>query len=67
MFQLLVILFLIKLFAQEVILKHQLFSYQSYKHNLAQMPSLNLTPKLSFEPRFCMLTINVYYIKSKCL
>ena len=31
------------------------------------MLSLDLTPKLSFEPRFYMLIINVYYKKSKHL
>ena len=31
------------------------------------MPSLNLSPKLSFEPRFFKFIINGYYTKSKRL
>ena len=30
---------------------NQALSNQSYEHNLVHMPSLNLTPKLSFEHR----------------
>ena len=40
---------------------------QSFKHNSVHMPSLNLTPKFSFEPRFSMFIINCYYTKSKRL
>ena len=36
-------------------------------HNTTHMLSLDLTPTLSFEPRFYMLIINVYYKKSKHL
>ena len=45
----------------------QSFSSQGFKHKLAHMCSLNLTPKLSFELRFCIFIINVYYTKSKRL
>ena len=37
------------------------------KHNLAHMPSLNLTPNLPFEHRLCMFLINGYYTRSKLL
>ena len=45
--------------------KYQLLSNQSFKYNSAHIPSLNLTPTLSFEPRFRML--NGYDRKSKGL
>ena len=35
-----------------ILQKFQSLLNQSFKHNLAYMPSLNLTPALSFEPRF---------------
>ena len=37
------------------------------KHNMAHMPSLNLTPGLSCEDRFHRFIIKVYYTKRKCL
>ena len=46
------------------ITKYQSLSYQSFKHNSTHMPSLNLTPALSFERRFSMFIIKVYYTKS---
>ena len=46
--------------------KYQSLSNQSFNHNSAHMPSLN-TPKMSFEPRFRMFIINVYYTKGKGL
>ena len=45
--------------------KYQLLLNQSFKYNSAHIPSLNLTPTLSFEPRFRML--NGYDRKSKGL
>ena len=48
-----------------ILQKYQPLSNQSFKHNWKQMPSLSLTPKLSFEPRFCMFIINDYYTKSE--
>ena len=47
--------------------KYQSLLNQSFKQNSAHMTSLNLIPRLSFEPRFCMFIINVQYTKSKCL
>ena len=44
--------------------KYHSHSNQNFKHNLAHMTSLDLTPKLSFEPRFRMFTINDYDRKS---
>ena len=39
--------------------KYQSLLNQSFKQNSAHMTSLNLIPRLSFEPRFCMFIINV--------
>ena len=50
-----------------VAFKTTLFSNQSFKHNSAHMPSLNLTSKLYFEPRFRMFIINSYYRKKKAV
>ena len=47
--------------------KYQSLSNQDFKYNSAHMPSLNLTPKLSFEPRFRIFIINDYDRKSKRL
>ena len=47
--------------------KTTLFSNQSFKHNSAHMPSVNLTPKFSFEPRFRIFIINSYNRKNKRL
>ena len=49
----------------EILQKYQSLSHQSFKHNLAHIPSLNLTPILSFGSRFCMFIINGYDRKSK--
>ena len=38
--------------------KYPPLSNQSFKHNSAHMPSLNLTPTLSFKPRSSMFIIN---------
>ena len=35
------------------------------KQNSAHIPSLNLIPRLSFDPRFRIIIINGYYTKSK--
>ena len=43
-----------------ILQKYQSGWNQSFKHNSADMPSLNLTPNFSFEPRFCMFIINGY-------
>ena len=40
-----------------ILQNHQPFSNQSFKRNSVHMPSLNLIPKLSFEPRFRMFII----------
>ena len=50
-----------------ILQKYQLLSNKSFKYNLAHVPSLNLTPTLSFEPRFCIFIINGYGRKSKSL
>ena len=50
-----------------VLQKYQLFSNQNFKHHSAHTPSLYLTLKLSFEPKFRKLIINGYYTKSKHL
>ena len=47
--------------------KYQLLSNQSFKQNLAHMPSRYLTPTLSCEPMFCMSIINGYYTKGERL
>ena len=47
--------------------KYQLLLNKSFKHNSTHMPSLNLTLKLSFEPKFHMFVINSYCRKSKHL
>ena len=47
--------------------KYQSLSNQSFEHNLAHEQSLNLTHKLSFEPRSGAFIINVYYTKRKTL
>ena len=49
--------------------KYQSLSNQNFKQNTVWriMPSLDLTPDLSFEPKFRMFISNVYYIKSKRL
>ena len=47
--------------------KYQSRSNQSFKHNLADMSSLNLTPNFSFEPRFYRLIVDSYYTQSKRL
>ena len=49
-----------------VILRKSLSNY-SFKQSLAYIPSLGLTPKLSFEPRFRKFIINDYSTKTKCL
>ena len=52
-----------------VILKKKCLSLskQSFKRNSPRMPSLKLTHKLPFEPKFSMFLINVHYTKSKRL
>ena len=50
-----------------ILQKYQLLLNQSFKNNLAHMPSLNLTPTFSFEPRFRMFIINDYDRKTKRL
>ena len=50
-----------------ILQKHQSLLKQSLKRNSAHMSSLNLTPKLSFEPRFRMLIMSCYYTKKKPL
>ena len=45
-----------------ILQKYQSLSKQSFKHNSAHMPFLNLTSNLSFEPRFHMIIINSYYM-----
>ena len=50
-----------------ILQKYQLLSNKSFKYNLAHVPSLNLTPTLSFEPRFCIFIINGYGRKRKSL
>ena len=50
-----------------ILQKNQLRSNQSFKHNLADMSSLNLTPNFSFEPRFYRFIVDGYYTKSKRL
>ena len=47
--------------------KYQSLSNQSFKHNSTYMPSFDLTPTLSFEPRFRMFIITGYESKSKRL
>ena len=47
--------------------KYQSFLNQNFKHNQAHIRYLNVTNKLSFEPRFSMLNTNSYYTKSKHL
>ena len=47
--------------------KYQPFSNQNFEQNLAQMPSIHLTPIVSCKPRFCMFIINHYYTKRKHL
>ena len=49
-----------------ILQKYQSFSNQRFKQNSMHMSSLNLTPKLSFKPRFGMY-INGYYTKKKTL
>ena len=44
--------------------KHHSLSNYNFKHSSAHMSSLNLIPKLSFEIRFCMFIIHVYYTES---
>ena len=46
-----------------ILQNYQWLSNQSFKHNSAHMPSLNLNPKLSFEPWFRMFIINSYCTK----
>ena len=46
-----------------ILQKYQSLSNQRFKHNLAHTPYLNVTPMLSFEFRFRMFVINVYYTK----
>ena len=50
-----------------ILQKYQSLSNQSFKHNLAQISSLDSTPTLSFEPAFRMFIINVYNTKTKRL
>ena len=50
-----------------ILQKYHSLSNQSFKQNLAHMLSINLTPTLSCESRFCMFIINSYYTKSKHL
>ena len=45
-----------------ILQKHQSLSKQSFKHSSAHMPFLNLTPNLSFEPRFHMIILNSYHM-----
>ena len=49
------------------IIKIPLAFKPNFKQNSVHMPSIYLTPTLSFEPRFCMFIINSYYTKIKCL
>ena len=42
-----------------ILQKYKSFSNQSFKQNSAHMPSLNLTPTLSCEPRFRLLLLTV--------
>ena len=46
-------------------LKLCLLTVASFKHNSPNMPSLYLTPTLSFKPRFRVFIISGYYTKSK--
>ena len=45
--------------------KYKSLSNQSLKHNSAHLTYLNLTPTLSFEPRFSIFIINSYCNKRK--
>ena len=47
-----------------ILQKYRSLSNQSFKLNSARMSSLDLTPELSFEPRFRNIIINGYYTKS---
>ena len=40
-----------------ILQKYELLLHQSFKHNSTHMPSLNLTPKFSFGPRFRILSL----------
>ena len=46
-----------------ILQKYLSLSNQSFKHSSTHIPSLNLTPALSFEPRFYMFIINGYDTK----
>ena len=50
-----------------ILQKHQPLLNWSFKHNSAHMSYFISTPKLPFEPRFCVLIINVYRTKMKHL
>ena len=45
--------------------KYQSLSNQSFQYNLAHVLSLNIAPKLSFEPWFLMFIINGYHTKNQ--
>ena len=47
-----------------ILQKHQSLSSQNSIRNSAHMSPLNMTPTLSFQPRFCMFIINSSYTKS---
>ena len=50
-----------------ILQKYKWLSNQNFKHNSVHMPSLNLTPTLSFEPRFRMFIINGYDRKANAI
>ena len=50
-----------------ILQKYQSLSNQRFKHNLAHTQYLNVTPKLSFEFRFRMFVISVYYTKKQTI
>ena len=47
--------------------KQRSLSNLSFKHNSANMPPLNLTSRLSFEPRFCMFLLTFTTYKKQTL
>ena len=50
-----------------ILQKYQSLSNQSFKHNSAHMPYLNLTPTISFKARFRSLILTVTTEKNKRL
>ena len=50
-----------------ILQKHESLTSQTFKHNSAHIPSLNSSPKLSFEPRFHVFIINGYGRKKQTL